>query len=299
MTRVERQTRLDTAALTYEEIGRRLGISPDGARKLAARAEWPRTRRTDGRILVRVSEADVDRYRQTGPHLASGSPAVPKAPPGRRRPETSIAAIVRTLRNRIATHAIPPGAKLLETELAREFNVSRARIRDAFVALEMLGVVERIPNRGAMVSRLDLDQVFEIYDVREALEGLCVRLAVQNTSPDDWSDLASRFDAISEESLRSGDIAEYEATYTALRDRIVDAARNTVLQSMLDSICEKTQVIMRRVMILPGRPEKGLAEHRAVLAAMLRGDAFEAERLRRANIRSAIEDLKRYQRFVL
>jgi DNA-binding GntR family transcriptional regulator len=212
---------------------------------------------------------------------------------------TSIATIVRRLRDRIAAHAVPPGAKLLEAELAREFNVSRARIRDAFVALEMLGLVERIPNRGAMVSRLDLDQVFEIYDVREALEGLCVRLAVQNTTPQDWSDLATRFAAISEEGLRDGEITEYEATYTEMRDRVLAAARNTVLQGMLDSICEKTQVIMRRVMILPGRPEKGLAEHRAVLAAMLRGDAFEAERLKRANIRSAIEDLRRYQRFVL
>jgi DNA-binding GntR family transcriptional regulator len=294
MAIVDRQPRLETAALTYEEVGRHLGISADGARKLAARADWPRTRRADGRVLVRVSEAEIARYKAANrrPAEATQPPAGPALP----AKATSIAAIVRTLRERIATHAIPPGAKLLEAELAREFNVSRARIRDAFVALEMLGVVER--NRGAMVSRLDLDQVFEIYDVREALEGLCVRLAVQNTASESWSDLAARFDAISEERLRNGEIAEYETTYTEFRDRILAAARNTVLQSMLDSICEKTQVIMRRVMILPGRPEKGLAEHRAVLAAMLRGDAFEAERLRRANIRSAIEDLKRYQRFV-
>ena len=52
-------------------------------------------------------------------------------------------------------------------------------------------------------------------------------------------------------------------------------------------------------MILPGRPEKGLAEHRAVLAAMAAGDGPAAERLRRKNMRSAKEHLLRYQTFVL
>jgi DNA-binding GntR family transcriptional regulator len=56
---------------------------------------------------------------------------------------------------------------------------------------------------------------------------------------------------------------------------------------------------MRRVQILPERARKGLLEHRAFLAAMRKGDAEEAERLRRENIRSAIGDLKRYQHFIL
>ena len=56
----------------------------------------------------------------------------------------------------------------------------RARIREAFSALEQRGLVERIPNRGAVVTRLDLSQVFHIYDLREVLEGLCARLATQN-----------------------------------------------------------------------------------------------------------------------
>src|SRR5690606_15350761 len=85
--------------------------------------------------------------------------------------------LVNVLRERIARHQYPPGAKLLENELARDFNVSRARVREALGALESRGLIRRIPNRGAEVMRLDLAQMFAIYDVREALEGLCVRLA--------------------------------------------------------------------------------------------------------------------------
>ena len=88
-------------------------------------------------------------------------------------------ALLPALRARIARHELPPGTKLLENELSREFGVSRAKVRDAFGALAQRGLIQRIPNRGAVVARLDLSQVFEIYDVREMLEGLCVRLAVK------------------------------------------------------------------------------------------------------------------------
>ena len=53
------------------------------------------------------------------------------------------------------------------------------RSDNLFGALAQRGLIQRIPNRGAVVARLDLSQVFEIYDVREMLEGLCERLAVR------------------------------------------------------------------------------------------------------------------------
>ena len=207
--------------------------------------------------------------------------------------------LLEILRERIASHTIPPGAKLRENDLAQEFDVSRARIREVFGALESRGLIQRIPNRGAIVARLELAQVFEIYDVREALDGLAVRLAVQNTPPEHWDDLVHRFAQPIEHELREGRVEAYEQAYAEFRHRVIEAAQNPVLKGMLDSIFEKTQVIMRRVLILPGRAEKGLNEQRAVLAAMRRADAAEAERLKRANIRSAIEDLRRYQRYVL
>jgi DNA-binding GntR family transcriptional regulator len=206
--------------------------------------------------------------------------------------------VEEALRERIASHAIPPGAKLLEQELSAEFGVSRARIREVFGTLEMRGLVERIPNRGAIVARFDIAQVFAIYDVREVLEGLCARLATQNMPPESWEDLVRAFGKPMDELLAKGDIEAYADAYAGMRRRIIEGAHNPVVSDMLDSIYEKTRVIMRRVMILPGRAEKGLREHRAVLAAMRRGEAIEAERLKRANIRSAIEDLKRYQHFV-
>lgn len=209
--------------------------------------------------------------------------------------------LVRLLREGITSHDIPPGSKLQEAKLAKEHGVSRARVRDVLMELELRGLITRIPNRGAEVNRLDLAQVFEIYDAREALEGMCVRLATQKNAPEVWQDWVEmlREDGPMERMLKAGDLDSYFTNYERLRRHIIDAARNPVLNAMLDSILEKTQVIMRRVQILPGRAAQGLAEHRACVAAMRAGNADEAEQLRRANIRSAVLALERFRKFII
>lgn len=213
----------------------------------------------------------------------------------------SRSSIVRTLRERISLHQLAPGAKLLERQLAEEFGVSRTLVREALRELEVRGLIARIPNKGAMVSRIDLTQVFEIYEAREALEGMCARLATQNMPPESWQDFVDLYaeDGPMELHLAQGNLEAFFDNYERMRRRIIDAARNPVIADMLDSILEKSRVIMRRVHVLPDRAANGLREHRAFLAAMRAGDAEEAERLRRENIRSGIRDLKRYQHFII
>lgn len=216
-----------------------------------------------------------------------------------RIPRNSVNDLVKVLRERIAQHKYQPGAKLLENDIAGEFNVSRARVREAFGALESRGLIQRIPNRGAEVVRLDLKQMFAIYEVREILEGLCVRLAVQNSKPGAWQDLVIQFGRDMERHVRNGEFEEYISKLELVRRRTTEAARNPVLAEMLDSINDKTREIMRRIIILPGRAAEGLKQHRAVLAAMRKGDAALAEKLKRRNIRSSREFLERYRSFIL
>ncbi len=209
------------------------------------------------------------------------------------------AELLNTLRERIARQEVPPGAKLREQDLAEEFDVPRTLIREVFSALEQRGLIERIPNRGAVVTRLDLSQIFHIYDVREVLEGLCVRQATENTPPESWQDLVELFDGPMVRHVAESDFDAFLAGYELFRRRVVKAAANPVLAEMLDSIWEKTQVLIRRIIILPGRPQQGLQEHSAVLHAMRRGDAAAAENLRRQNMRSAKETLVRYQKYLM
>jgi DNA-binding GntR family transcriptional regulator len=236
--------------------------------------------------------------KSTRPSRPKASPSRKPAPRGSRGAK-SAHEIFETLRVRIAQQLIAPGAKLRETDLAEEFTVPRTRIRDAIAALEQRGLVERIPNRGAVVMRLDLSQVFYIYDLREVLEGLAARLATQNEPAQRWREELERFKGPMKELIERGDLDQYIGHYEELRRRLIDAARNPVLAEMLDIIYEKTQVLIRRIIILPGRAEVGRRQHVAMLEAMCRGDAEEAERLRRSGLRSAKASLEKYQRFIL
>lgn len=215
-----------------------------------------------------------------------------------RIPRNGVNDLVKVLRERIAHHEYQPGSKLLENDIASEFNVSRTRVREAFGALESRGLIRRIPNRGAEVVRLDLSQMYAIYEVREILEGLCVRLAVQNSKPESWQDLVVQFGRDMEQHVRNGEFEKYISKLELLRRRTIEAACNPVLADMIDSINDKTREIMRRIIILPGRAAEGLKQHRAVLAAMRKGDAALAEKLKRKNIRSSREYLERYQSFI-
>lgn len=226
-----------------------------------------------------------------------------KASPRKDAPRGRVAAtpeqILEALRRRIAGQEIPPGAKLREQDLAAEFGVPRTRIRDVFGVLETRGLIERIPNRGAVVTRLDIELVFKLYDVREVLEGLCARLATENIPPESWQDLVELYNEPMETFLKAGDFDSYVDGYDLLRQRTIAAAGNPIAAQMLDSIYERTNFVIRRIIILPGRAETGLEQHRAVLAAMRRGDGAEAERLKRLNMRSARESLNKFRNYVL
>jgi len=211
----------------------------------------------------------------------------------------SVAQIVETLRGRIARQDVPPGAKLRETDLAEEFRVPRTRVREALNALEQRRLVERIPNRGAMVTRLDMAQAFHIYDLREVLEGLAARLATEKTPGTPWKKELELFRGQMKGLVESNELDPYIERYEMLRRKIIDAAANPILAEMLDTIWEKTQVLIRRILILPGRAEFGRQQHVAMLEAMVRGDADEAERLRRQGLRSARAHLEKFQKYIL
>src|SRR5579875_3386035 len=103
----------------------------------------------------------------------------PAAPP---RP--SVREVICGLRARIASHALPPGARLREWDVAAEFGVPRLSARAALDALVHLGFAERQPNRGILVRRRDLAEILGLFDLRAVNEGLCARLAATGVPPE-------------------------------------------------------------------------------------------------------------------
>jgi DNA-binding GntR family transcriptional regulator len=212
---------------------------------------------------------------------------------------TSLDGVIEALRRRICSGGLKPGTRLQEIALAEEFGVSRVRIRDALLALQQRGLVERQKNRSAVVARLDLKGVFDILEIRENLEGLVVRLATENRPPEHWQYLVELFDGPMARHAEDGNFEAYLAEMERFRADLTVAADNSVLDEMLTMLRDRTRNIVDRTTMLPGRIQQGLKELQRVVAAMRRGDGAEAERLRRENIRSQRAFVQRYQNFLL
>ena len=93
------------------------------------------------------------------------------------------------MRNDIVEGEIPAGSKLSETGLSTKYAVSRAVVREAINRLETCHLVERKANVGARVVSLTLDGLTELYQVREALEGMAARLAATHMNDQQIADL--------------------------------------------------------------------------------------------------------------
>jgi DNA-binding GntR family transcriptional regulator len=219
--------------------------------------------------------------------------------PAVKRRNAGLPELVEKLRERISVYEIAPGSKLKEQELSDEFGVSRARIREALGALVHDGLVNRLPNRGAVVTRLDVKTVRQLFDVREVMEGLCARLATINSDPESWQGLLDLFGEPMQKAVENGDLEFYIKNYELFRRRLIDAAENEFVGGMLQLLHNRTKVLMRRIVIMSDRAKHGVAEHRAVLVAMRRGDADEAERLRRTTIANARACFERFHPFIL
>lgn len=89
---------------------------------------------------------------------------------------------VERLRESILNQFFEPGERLIERELCELTGVSRTSVREALRQLESEGLIETIPNRGPVVTSLSLADAMQIYEVREALEGLAARLFVERAS---------------------------------------------------------------------------------------------------------------------
>jgi DNA-binding GntR family transcriptional regulator len=128
---------------------------------------------------------------------------------------------------------------------------------------------------------------------------LAARLATENSEPEDWEDLQEAFGEPCEKIVQELRYEDYLALITEFRKRMVEKAGSAELSKLIDSIYAQIRIVQRRVIILPERIQKGMAEHREVLEAIMAGDPEKAELMKRRNLRSAREHLKRYQKWIL
>jgi DNA-binding GntR family transcriptional regulator len=165
----------------------------------------------------------------------------------------------------------PPGARIVETRVARELGTSQAPVREALRDLEALGVVETSPFRGARVRRPSADELLEAFTVRAQLESLAARLALERITDDELDELSLYL----EEMQRAANAADSHAEATAdasFHGRIVEIAGNATLERIwrLREPFSRTSITM----VAPGVDRHLIAAlHKPVMDAIRSGDA--------------------------
>ena len=183
--------------------------------------------------------------------------------------------VYEELKMQILTGEIVPGTRMMEVELAGEMGVSRTPVREAIRKLEKEGLVTIEPRRGAYASRISTQDMIEILEVRQDLEGLAAYFAASRMSPENLEQLreiSANYNKAVEEGNMS-DLIHYDTGFHRL---IVDSCRNKILVNMVEQLQEL--VLRFRYIYYDNfkRAEKMPAEHQEILDAIASGDADRA-----------------------
>ncbi len=197
--------------------------------------------------------------------------------------------IYDVLKKLIVTGQIKPGEKINEENIATTLKVSRTPIRETLVRLEHEGIVEITPRRGAHVVSISTKNIMDILSLREVLEGLVTRLAVENMTDDLLNKLKgtlNKQEAIVSEPRSEKRLIKAADIDAELHANLLEGCDNEWAKNMMGIINLHLQFIRLRTVILPGRMEKTYQEHLAIMEAIEGGDADLAEKLMRDHVES-------------
>ena len=237
---------------------------------------------------------------KVAPRTVSGAPSAPRVTPRaaltsllpQRMPplqrESLEEQTYTRLRAAIIERRIMPGQRIPVDHLAREFGISRTPILNALKRLAQERVVDCVSRRGMFVRRFSKREMARLFEVREALEGMAVRLAAARISPREIRALEQLFEGF-DGPPTAARIRRYIERDRYFHWRLVELAGNAQLTAALDSINMMFFAYQDGV-VRP--PAETVPEHRAILKALGRRDPEAGEAAMRLHIRRSIERLE-------
>ena len=178
-----------------------------------------------------------------------------------------------------------PGARLVESELAERFGVSRTPIREALQRLETQGMLTR-DGRSLIVASLDHNQLAELYMVRAELEGLAARLAARHATDEEIRVLG---DMVAEDHALKDNPTALARANRRFHKQVHLASHNRYLVAQLELVHRSMALLASTSLAVEGRGETALAEHAAIVEAIAQGDGDAAYSALRQHISKAFE----------
>jgi DNA-binding GntR family transcriptional regulator len=209
-------------------------------------------------------------------------------------PGTLADQVLARLQDEIVSGVFPPGSKVREEVLAARYGVSRAPVREAMRRLEGRHLLEKVPHVGTRVTELSIEELEEVYQAREALEGMASRLAAERMTQEEVAELY----ALLRRHEQQEDLMYNTAYFQREGDldfhyRVVQCCHNQALAKLLfENLYHVARMYRYRYSAVDQRPQRALEEHRRIVEAIEARDGELAELLMRRHISRAWENIR-------
>lgn len=183
--------------------------------------------------------------------------------------------IFEKIREDILNDQYKHGEKIVEAKLAEELGVSRTPVREALKQLELDGLVENIPNRGVIVKGISDQDIYDIFTIRMAIEGIAAQWAVERMSEEELAQLKEVCELMEFYTLKS-DVSKIFELNTKFHEIIYMATKSRYLEHVLRDFQLFIKSTRNKSLRTEGRMDTALIEHKKILDAFLDRDAETA-----------------------
>ena len=182
------------------------------------------------------------------------------------------------------------GDALTENSLAARLGASRTPIRGALHRLAEEGLIELVPNKGAVVIGVTAEDLIDIYTIRMRLEGLASAEAAKKISEADKKLLLEAVE-LSEFYIGKQDAERLKELDSQFHNTIYRASANRLLDKTLSELHRSIRGYRKLSLTVTERLSASVTEHRAIYEAIARGDSEAADRLTSGHVAAALENL--------
>jgi DNA-binding GntR family transcriptional regulator len=193
--------------------------------------------------------------------------------------------VVDQMQQMIIEGTLAPGARLNERLLCAHFGVSRTPLREAYRMLAARGLVNLLPNRGAVVAQLSPDDVADHFELISDLEALSGELACKRITDEEVNEIqALHFEMLACHARR--DLPGYYRLNQLIHDSIVSAARNKVLREVYEAVNSRVKALRLRSNIQRDHWDAAVREHGAMIEALRARDGKQLAAVLRHHVRA-------------
>lgn len=198
--------------------------------------------------------------------------------------------VFHKLRDDILSGKYEEHEELKEVAIGEEMGVSRTPVREAFRQLELEGLIQIIPNKGAYVTGITEKDVKDIYMIRSLLEGLCARWATEHITKEQMEEMEENV-YLGKFHAQKGHLEQLAELDNRFHDIMYEACNSKMLEHQLKDFHQYVLRVRKKTLSNANRGPKSNEEHEQIMEAIKSGDADLAEQLANRHMINAYENM--------